>query len=87
MFPGRASERALAGGQAGPVPLLLVDGVVAGVWQQRKVTKRLAIAVEPFVDLRPSQRDELDAQVARLGEISGQPAELTIGEVTIGAHA
>jgi hypothetical protein len=87
MFPGRASERALAGGQAGPVPVLLVDGVVAGVWQQRKVTKRLAITVEPFVDLRPSQRDELDAQVARLGEISGQPAELTIGEVTIGAHA
>jgi hypothetical protein len=87
MFPGRASQRALAGGQAGPVPVLLVDGVVAGVWQQRKATKRLAITVEPFVDLRPSQRDELDAQVARLGEISGQPAELTIGEVTIGAHA
>jgi hypothetical protein len=87
MFPGRAAERALAGGQAGPVPQLLVDGVVAGVWHQRRAAKKLAITVEPFLDLRPSQRDELDTQVARLGEISGLPAELTIGTVTIGAHA
>jgi hypothetical protein len=87
MFPGRAAERALAGGQAGPVPVLLVDGVVAGVWQQRKDPKKLGITVEPFLDLQPSQLDELEAQAARLGEISGLPIELTIGEVTLGAHA
>lgn len=30
-FPGRASERALAGGQAGNFPVVLLDGEVAGV--------------------------------------------------------
>ncbi|MEK8144714.1 crosslink repair DNA glycosylase YcaQ family protein [Streptomyces sp. M10(2022)] len=30
LFPGAAFERALAGGQAGNFPVLLVDGVVAG---------------------------------------------------------
>jgi hypothetical protein len=86
MFPGVASERALAGGQAGPFPLLLIDGVVAGIWHQAKGSKKLAITVEPFVDLRASQRDELEGQVVRLGEISELPAELTIGEVAVGAH-
>jgi Winged helix DNA-binding domain len=31
LFPGRAYERALAGGQAGNFPVVLIDGVVAGV--------------------------------------------------------
>ena len=86
MFSGRAAERALANGQAGPMPLLLVDGTVQGIWRQAKTTKRLAITVEPFVDLRRNQLRELDAQVARLGEISGLPAELKIGEVSGAAH-
>ena len=34
LFPGRAWERALAGGQAGNFPVLLVDGVVTGVFQE-----------------------------------------------------
>jgi hypothetical protein len=79
MFPDRAADVALAGGQAGTVPLLLVDGVVAGVWRQRKAAKKLTVTVEPLADLRRSQRDELDAQVARLGEIYELPAELTLG--------
>jgi hypothetical protein len=79
MFPGQAAGRALAGGQAGTVPVLLVDGVVSGVWRQRKATRVMTITVEPFADLRRSQRDELAAQVARLGEIWETPAELALG--------
>jgi hypothetical protein len=86
VFPGRAAERGLAGGQAGPVPLLLVDGLVAGVWGHRKTGKKLAITVEPLADLRPSQRDELEAQATRMGEIWGVPAGLSIGPLTTGAH-
>jgi hypothetical protein len=86
MFPGPASVRALSGGQAGPMPLLLVDGIVRGIWHQAKAAKALTITVEPFVELGPSQVDELEAQVARLGEISEAPARLTIAEVTVGAH-
>jgi hypothetical protein len=81
MFPGVAADRALAGGQAGPVPVVLVDGVVAGVWQRRTAGKKVTVMVEMFVDLRPSQRDELDGQLAKLGEILDVPAEPTIRSI------
>ena len=86
MFPGLAAERALARGQAGNTPVLLVDDVVMGVWQGRKTAKGLAITVEPFADLSGSQRDQLDAQAARLGEAWGRPVELTIGPISAGVH-
>jgi Winged helix DNA-binding domain len=87
VFPGRAAQRALANGQAGPVPVLLVDGVVAGVWHQRRAGRRLALTVEPFGRLTARQRRELDEQVERTGEILEGKPELTIGEVTAGRHA
>lgn len=86
MFPGRAAGRALSNGQAGPMPLLLVDGTVGGIWRQAKSTNRLSITVEPFVDLQPKRLRELEAQIARLGEIAGLPSKLAIGEVTGAAH-
>lgn len=86
VFPGRAAERALAGGQAGPVPVLLVGGVVAGVWHQRRSGRKLAVTVEPFGRLTARQRRELDEQVARVAEVLEAGAELTIGEVTAGKH-
>jgi hypothetical protein len=86
VFPGPATERALAKGQAGPVPLLLIDGVVAGVWHQRRSGRRLAITVEPFGHLGTARRRALEAQVERIGEILEATAELTIGEVTATPH-
>jgi hypothetical protein len=86
LFPGRAAARALVGGQAGNVPVLLVEGVVAGVWRQHATQTKVAITVELFADLRPSQRDELDARVARMGEIWGAPAEMTLGPIGAGVH-
>jgi Winged helix DNA-binding domain len=87
LFPGRAAGRALAGGQAGNFPVLLVDGVVAGVWHQRRAGRELDIRVEPFEPLTATQRRELDDQVERIGEfLEGKPL-LTIGTVTAGGHA
>lgn len=87
LFPGRAAERALSGGQAGNFPVLLVDGTVAGVWHQRRSGRTLDITVEPFGRLTASQRRELDDQVARVGRVlEGQP-RMTIGTVTVGGHA
>jgi hypothetical protein len=86
VFPGRASERALAGGQAGPVPVVLRDGVVAGVWHQRRSGRRLAVTVELLPRVTKALRAGLDAQVARLGEIVGAEPELTLGPVTAGPH-
>jgi hypothetical protein len=87
VYPGRAAERALAGSQAGNFPVLLVDGIVAGVWHQRRAGKRLALTVEPIARLSAARRRELTAQVDRVAEILGGTPELTIGPVSVGAHA
>ncbi|MCX4669596.1 winged helix DNA-binding domain-containing protein [Streptomyces sp. NBC_01381] len=87
LFPGRAYERALAGGQAGNFPVLLVDGTVAGVWHQRRSGRRTTVTVEPLGRLSAGQERELAGQVERVGEVLEARAELVIGEVTVGAHA
>ncbi|MER7190290.1 winged helix DNA-binding domain-containing protein [Streptomyces flaveolus] len=87
LFPGAAYERALAGGQAGNFPVLLVDGVVAGVWHQRRRGRRTTVMVEPLGRLTARQQRELAAQAGRIGDVLEAEAELVVGEVTVGAHA
>ncbi|HEY9478410.1 MAG TPA: crosslink repair DNA glycosylase YcaQ family protein, partial [Microbacteriaceae bacterium] len=87
LFPGRAAERALARGQAGNFPVLLVDGVVGGVWHQKRSGKRIAVTVEPLGRLTERQMAELRTRVQRVGEILEGAAQLTIGAVTVGPHA
>lgn len=87
LFPGRAGERALNGGQAGNVPALLVDGRVAGVWHQRRSGRRIAVTVEAFAPLSRPTRSRLDAEVRRIGHILEATPRLTLGTVTVGAHA
>jgi Winged helix DNA-binding domain len=87
LFPGQAAQRALARGQAGNFPVLLVNGMAAGVWHQRRSGQKLDITVEPFGPLTATQRRELDDQVTRIGEILQGNPRLTIGTVAVGAHA
>ncbi|MET0135266.1 MAG: winged helix DNA-binding domain-containing protein [Kibdelosporangium sp.] len=87
LFPGRAWERALARGQAGNYPVLLVDGTVKGVWHQRRSGRKIDVTVEPFGQLTTDQKDALDDQVLRIGEILEGTPTLTIGAVTVGPHA
>ncbi|GGV69671.1 hypothetical protein GCM10010277_79990 [Streptomyces longisporoflavus] len=87
LFPGRAYERALAGGQAGNFPVLLIDGVVAGVWHQRRSGRRVTVTVEPLAPLTAARERGLEGQVERVGEVLEGRAELVVGEVTVGAHA
>ncbi|MFF9149752.1 winged helix DNA-binding domain-containing protein [Streptomyces sp. NPDC014861] len=87
LYPGAAAERALAAGQAGNFPVLLVDGQVAGVWHQRRSGRKLHVTVEEITPLTGVLRKELDAQVARVGEILEGRTELTLGRVTVGPHA
>ena len=85
---GRAAARALApSGQAGNYPVLLIDGLVAGVWHQRRSGRRIAVTVEPLTRLTAGQRQTLETQVARIGEILEGEARLTVGTVTAGGHA
>ncbi|MEV7520334.1 winged helix DNA-binding domain-containing protein [Streptomyces sp. NPDC091371] len=90
LFPGAAAARALAGGQAGNHPVLLVDGTVAGVWHQRRTGRRIALTVEPLESAEPlgrAHRRALDQEVERTGAALEGTAELTLGTITVGPHA
>ncbi|MEU0694590.1 winged helix DNA-binding domain-containing protein [Streptomyces niveus] len=87
LFAGAAYERALGGGQAGNFPVLLIDGAVAGVWHQRRSGKWIHVTVEPLGTLTAAQRAGLDEQVERTGEILQGTPRLTVGTVSVGAHA
>jgi winged helix DNA-binding protein len=87
LFPGEASKRALARGQAGNFPVLLVDGVVGGVWHLRRSGRGVAITVEPFGRLLPAQADELAFQAVRIGTFLESESRLTLGPVNAGGHA
>ena len=87
LFPGAAFDRATARGQAGNYPVLLVDGVVAGVWHQKRSGRNIHVTVEPVISLSATRRRLLEAQVERVGEILEGKPTLTIGPVTAGPHA
>ncbi|MBP2471317.1 hypothetical protein JOF53_000189 [Crossiella equi] len=87
VFPGKANQRALKRGQAGAYPVVLVDGVVAGVWHQRRSGRRLVVTVEPCGRWPAGRRRLLAEQVERAAAVLEGVPELTVGEVTVGPHA
>ena len=87
LFPGRAAERALARSQAGNYPVLLLDGVVGGVWHLKRSGSRATVTVEPLDDLTRARRTALEEEVARLGQVIDARTELSVGPVTVGPHA
>ena len=88
LFPGEAATRALApSGQAGNYPVLLIDGVVAGVWHQRHSGRQIEVTVEALTRLTASQLRAVEHQVERIGEILEGKARLTVGTVSAGGHA
>ena len=88
LYPGAAATRALTpAGQAGNYPVLLIDGVVGGVWHQRRSGRRLAITVEPLAELTATQRRQLEDEVELVGAVMEAKPTLTVGPVTVGPHA
>jgi DNA glycosylase AlkZ-like len=88
LYPGTAAARALIpSGQAGNYPVLLVDGVVGGVWHQRRSGRTLTLTVEPLARLTAAQRRELDDEAALVGAVMEAAVTLTVGPVTVGPHA
>jgi hypothetical protein len=88
LYPGPAASRALTPAcQAGNYPVLLVDGVVGGVWHQRLSGRKLAITVEPVRELTAAQRCQLDDEAQLVGSVVEAAVTLTVGTVTVGPHA
>jgi winged helix DNA-binding protein len=88
LYPGPAATRALSPtGQAGNFPVMLIDGVVGGVWHQRRSGRRLAITAEPLHDLSTTRRRQLEKEVELVGAVLDATPTLTVGPVTAGPHA
>ena len=87
VFPGRAAERALARSQAGNFPVLLLDGEVGGVWHSRRSGRHLDATVEPLEPLTAARAGALEAEAGRVAAFGSLTPRLTVGPVTVGAHA
>ncbi|MGH3255459.1 MAG: DNA glycosylase AlkZ-like family protein, partial [Streptosporangiaceae bacterium] len=88
LYPGAAATRALTpAGQAGNYPVLLVDGIVGGVWHQHRSGRKHTITVEPLRELTAGQHRDLDDEADLLSTVMETTATLTIGTVTVGPHA
>lgn len=87
LFAGKAAQRALAGGQAGNFPVLIVDGVVAGVWHQRRSGRKIHLTVEPLAPLQPAQQQALQEAAQRIGHILEGETQLSMGKIDVGPHA
>jgi ribosome modulation factor len=81
---GGHGERAAGG--TGRFPVLLVDGLVAGVWERRQRGRRVEIRVEAFRRLSRQLSAQLRREAARIGAFDGMEAELTTGPVEVRAH-
>ena len=67
-------------GAAG-LPVLLIDGMVAGIWERRAHGKRIDLRVEPFFSLHPVQLEALEAEAERLAEFLDARTILSIGDL------
>ena len=63
------------------LPVLLLDGAVAGIWERKKQGRRNDLRVETFVELSARQREQLDAEVARIGAFLGVNLNLSLGRL------
>lgn len=63
------------------LPVLLIDGKVAGIWERKMRSKRLDIQVEPLVELDSGQREALTAEGERIGEFLNMKISLSIGSL------
>jgi hypothetical protein len=59
------------------VPVLLLDGIVRGIWERRDRGKRVEVTVHPAAKLTRAEARGVQAEVARIGRFFGREATLT----------
>ena len=62
-------------------PVVLVDGVAAGVWDARRTGSRLSITVEPFMEPSPRLRASIGKAAREVGRVQGLPVSVVYGSV------
>lgn len=62
----------------GNKPVLLIDGVAGGVWEQRRKSNLTKMRVRPFSNLSSARKQLVKDEAASLGEFMGTKVEVTI---------
>ena len=73
----RAYKRGKFEGAVG-VPVLVIDGVVSGVWERVERGGKVQITVRPAVALRADRRRAIAAEADRIGVVLGRAASLSV---------
>src|SRR6267143_3233007 len=60
----------------GNKPVLLIDGVAGGVWEQRRKSGLTEVRVQPFSNLSSTEKQLVREEAANLGEFMGTKVEL-----------
>ena len=60
-------------------PVLLVDGVMAGVWRHERKGRRLVVEVEPFGRLPAARRSAVEDEAERLSAYLGGELAFSFG--------
>ena len=79
-------ESMRSSGTAAPFNVVLVDGVVGGLWSRQRRGKRIEIRVGAFRPLTRGQQAQAAEQASRIGEILGGSVDLSFGEVEPRRH-
>jgi hypothetical protein len=85
LIPATAPS-ALQRGTAAPFSVLLVDGVVGGLWERHRRGSTLEIRVHAFDGLNARQREQAVAQAERIAEVQHLRASTSFGHVEPRGH-
>ncbi|MBV9281586.1 MAG: AlkZ family DNA glycosylase [Chloroflexi bacterium] len=86
MLPGPFKDR-IYRPQGWISPVLLVDGRMDGVWRHKRTGGRLEVHIEPFVELSPRVRNEVEGEAERLAGFFGARLELVWADQAVHASA
>ena len=62
----------------GNKPVLLIDGVAGGVWEQRRKSGLIEVRVHPFSSLSSARKQLVKEEATSLGDFVGTKVEVTI---------
>ena len=86
VVPSGSSVAVAAPGTAAPLPVLLVGGRVAGVWERRPKGKRLLVRVDAHQAMTRRQRSSAVEQAERVAHVLELQCELEFGTVPLRFH-
>lgn len=86
LIPPAAAARLGRSDTAAPFSVLILDGVVAGVWSRHRHGKHLAIRVDAFKPPTRKQRVLIEERTQRIGEFLNTQPELSFGPIEARGH-